>query len=603
MIDIIVVGAGHAGIEAAHIAAKMGKKTLLLTMNLKNVADMACNPSIGGTSKGVIVREVDALGGLMGKVTDVSHFQIKMLNSSKGAAVRALRAQIDKVVYPKKMLEILNKVSNLELREGKVEDLIIENKTVLGVILDSGEKIYSKVTILTTGTYTKSNILIGDESKEAGPHGEDRSNYLTDNLKKEGLHIIRLKTGTPPRILDSTIDFSKMAVEKGDDKVYTFSFSNKVSYDVKKQRECYLIYTNEKTHKIINENINKSAMYSGLVTGTGARYCPSIEDKLVRFRDKERHQIFLEPESNYTNEWYLQGFSTSLPRDIQEEMVHSLPGLENAKILKYAYAIEYDAIDPIQMYSNLENKLIKNLFTAGQINGTSGYEEAAGQGIIAGINAALKINNEEAFILKRNEAYIGVMIDDLVTKGTIEPYRMLTSRAEYRLLLRHDNADLRLKDYAKKYNTTTKDEYANYLEKKENIKKLINELKNNKIKTDEIKISLYDYLKRPNTSIFEIDKFIISKYSEEVLNVVEIEVKYSGYIKKMEEDINKQKKLEEKIIPKDINYYDIKNIATEAKDRLNKVRPETIAQATRISGVNPSDIAVLSIYLKKEYNK
>ena len=603
MIDVIVVGAGHAGIEAAHITAKMGEKTLLLTMNINNIADMACNPSIGGTSKGVIVREVDALGGLMGRVTDVSHFQIKMLNKSKGAAVRALRAQVDKVLYPKKMLEELNKVSNLELREGKVEDLIIEDKKVLGVILDNGEKIYSKIVILTTGTYTKSNILIGDESIEEGPHGEDRSNHLTDNLKKEGINILRLKTGTPPRIKDSSIDFTNMIVEKGDDELYTFSFDTIPSYDPKNQRDCYLIYTHKKTHDLINENIEKSAMYSGLVTGTGARYCPSIEDKLVKFSDKERHQIFLEPESNYTDEWYLQGFSTSLPRDIQEKMVHSLPGLENAEILKYAYAIEYDAIDPIQIYPSLENKLITNLFTAGQINGTSGYEEAAGQGIMAGINAVLKLNNEEPFILKRSEAYIGVMIDDLVTKGTVEPYRMLTSRAEYRLLLRHDNADLRLREYAKKYKTISDKQYDNYLNKLDQINNLKKELKSNKIKVKNNNITLYDYVKRPNTSIFDVANSLNNEYSKEILDIVEIEIKYSGYIKKQEDEINKLKKLEEKEIPKDINYFDIKNIAIEARQKLDMIKPKTIAQASRISGVNPADIAVLSIYLKKEYNK
>ncbi len=402
MKDVIVVGGGHAGIEAAHISAVLGKKTLLLTLNKKCVGDMPCNPSIGGTSKGVIVREIDALGGLMGKIADKCLFQIKMLNSSKGPAVRCLRAQVDKVKYPKMMLETLENQENLEIRECKVEDIIVENNVVKGVILDNGERIESKSVILTTGTYTKANILIGNESTEGGPHGEDRSNFLSDNLRDKGLKIIRLKTGTPQRIKESSIDFSKMSEEKGDQTPYSFSFDNKIYYDVNNQRSCYLLYTNELTHDIILTNKTKSAMYSGLVTGIGPRYCPSIEDKLTRFVDKERHQLFLEPESDFYDEWYLQGFSTSMPREYQEQMVHSLKGLENAIITKYAYAIEYDAIDPLDIKPSLENKKIENLFSAGQINGTSGYEEAAGQGIIAGINASLKLDEKDPLILKRN---------------------------------------------------------------------------------------------------------------------------------------------------------------------------------------------------------
>ncbi len=600
MIDVLVVGGGHAGIEAAHISAVIGKKTVLLTMNKNNIADMPCNPSIGGTSKGVIVREVDALGGLMGKVADDSHFQIKMLNASKGPAVRCLRAQADKVVYPKNMIKALEETKNLEIIEGKVEDLIIENNIVTGVILDNGEKIYSKIVILTTGTYTKANILVGSKSIKSGPHGEDRSNYLSDNLKKLGLNIIRLKTGTPPRIKESSMDFSVMQEEKGDSKEYTFSFDNIVKYDVNKQKSCYLVFTNDETHKIINENLDKSAMYGGHVTGVGPRYCPSIEDKIVRFVDKERHQLFLEPESDYYDEWYLQGFSTSMPEDVQEKMVKSIKGLENAVITKYAYAIEYDAIDPLEINPSLENKKIENLFTAGQINGTSGYEEAAGQGIIAGINASLKLDEKDPLILRRDEAYIGVLIDDLVTKGTIEPYRMLTSRAEFRLILRHDNADLRLKEYAYKIGTINKETYDKFIDKKNNINKLLTEDLQNNIKLDDRSIKLYDYLKRPEIRIKDI---IDKNYTDEVLEQVEIQIKYEGYIKKAYDAAEKLKNLEKKEIPSDINYEKILNLASEAKQKLIKVRPKTIAQATRISGVNPSDISVLAVYLKKEYGK
>ena len=618
MYKIIVVGGGHAGCEAAHIAAKMGMKTLLITMNIKNIADMPCNPSIGGTAKGVIVREVDALGGLMGRVADISHFQIKMLNSSKGPAVRCLRAQADKITYPQNMLKELNNTENLEIKEGKVEDLIIENKVVKGVILDNGEKIESEAVILTTGTYTKANILVGSKSTPSGPHGEDRSNYLSDNLKKNGIDIIRLKTGTPQRIEASSIDFSVLQEEKGDDEAHTFSFDLEPSYDPKKQRSCYLVYTNENTHNIIRENLSKSAMYGGYATGVGPRYCPSIEDKIVRFSDKERHQLFLEPESNYYNDWYLQGFSTSMPEDVQEKMVHSLHGLEHAIINKYAYAIEYDAINPLQIKPSEENKIIENLFTAGQINGTSGYEEAAGQGIVAGINAALKLQGKEPFILKRNEAYIGVLLDDLVTKGTIEPYRMLTSRAEFRLILRHDNADLRLREYAHELGTISEEQYERLTKKKEDIVKLTNYLKETKvIITDEIRklfeennievpttnMKAFDLLKRPEINSKFLSKLIEIPYSKEVIEQVEISTKYAGYIEKSYQQAEKLKKLEEKIIPDDIDYSKIINLASEAKQKLEKVRPRTIAQASRISGVNPSDISVLAVYLKKEYNK
>ncbi len=618
MYDIIVVGGGHAGIEASHIAAKLGKNTLLVTGNIKNIGDMPCNPSIGGTAKGIIVREVDALGGLMGVVADKSHIQIKMLNNSKGPAVRSLRAQADKITYPKNMQEILLNTKNLTIKETLIEDLIIEDNKVKGVITETGEKIEGKTVILTTGTYLKGNILIGSENTPGGPHGEKRSNYLSDRLKANGLNIIRLKTGTPQRIKKDSIDFSKLHAEKGDSTYWTFSNDFEPCYDISKQEDCYLVYTNELTHQIIRDNLEKSAMYGGYATGVGPRYCPSIEDKIVRFADKERHQLFLEPESLYYDEWYLQGFSTSMPRDVQEKMVHSLEGLENAVISKYAYAIEYDAIDPLQIKPSLENKVLENLFTAGQINGTSGYEEAAGQGIIAGINASLKIDQKEPLILKRNDAYIGVLIDDLVTKGTIEPYRMLTSRAEFRLLLRHDNADLRLRGYAHDIGTISDEQYEKLLKKEKDIANLTEYLKNNNLHiNEEVKeifknnninlpqsnLSYYDLLKRPEVNFEFIKNFIELDYEKEVIEQVEIMAKYEGYIKKAYKEAEKLKKLEDKQIPEDIDYKMVRNLASEARQKLEKVRPKTIAQAARISGVNPVDISVLSVYLKKEYNK
>ena len=618
MYDVIVVGGGHAGIEASHIAAKMGKKTLLITGNIKNIGDMPCNPSIGGTAKGIIVREVDALGGLMGRIADVSHIQIKMLNNSKGPAVRSLRAQADKVTYPKNMQEYLMKMPNLTIKESLVEDLIIENNIVKGIITENNEKIEGKTVVLTTGTYLCGNILVGSKNTPGGPHGERRSNYLSTKLKEYGLKIIRLKTGTPQRIKKDSIDFSVMSEEHGDSTYWTFSIDFGPNYKIEDQKSCYLLYTNEVTHQIIRENLSKSAMYGGYATGVGPRYCPSIEDKIVRFADKERHQLFLEPESLYYDDWYLQGFSTSMPEDVQEKMVHSLHGLENAVITKYAYAIEYDAIDPLQIKPTLENKVLENLFTAGQINGTSGYEEAAGQGIIAGINAVLKVDNKEPLILKRSDAYIGVLIDDLVTKGTIEPYRMLTSRAEFRLILRHDNADLRLRHYAHDIGTINEEQYNRLIEKEEKIKELTKYLQENTLHLTEgvIKVfesnninvpltglNYYDLLKRPEITMKFIENFIEINYLNEVKEQVEINAKYDGYIKKAYKEVEKLSRLEEKQIPEDIDYKKVTNLASEARQKLEKIRPKTIAQASRISGVNPVDISVLTIYLKKEYGK
>ena len=618
--DVIVVGGGHAGCEAAHASAKMGKNTALITSNIKNIGDMPCNPSIGGTAKGIIVRDIDALGGLMGIVADKSHIQIKMLNNGKGPAVRSLRAQADKITYPQNMLKALQETANLTIIEGMVEDLIVEDNKIKGVILENDNNFLCDALILTTGTYLKSKILIGDTSKLEGPHGERRSKFLSTKLKDLGFDILRLKTGTPQRIDRNTVDFSKLKEEKGDDEYWTFNNRNEVFYDKDKQEKCYLVYTNENTHNIINNNLTKSAMYGGFAEGIGPRYCPSIEDKIVRFADKEKHQLFLEPESLYYDDLYLQGFSTSMPIEVQEEMVHSLVGLENAKILKYAYAIEYDAINPLQLKPSLETKLIDNLFTAGQINGTSGYEEAAAQGIIAGINAVKKLEGKEPLILKRNESYIGVLIDDLVTKGTREPYRMMTSRAEFRLLLRHDNADLRLTKYGYEAGTVTIDDYKLVVEKEQNINKLLEELKELKINNKNITpvilkkmnieklengTNLYLFLKRPEISINLLleEKILPQIYDVEVYKQAEILIKYEGYIKKEQVEVEKLLKLESKKIPKDINYDKVSNLASEAKQKLKTVLPETMAQAARISGVNPADLSILAIYLKKEYSK
>ena len=620
--DIIVVGGGHAGCEAAYASANMGKNTLLITSNRNNIATLPCNPSIGGSAKGIIVREIDALGGIMGRVADASALQMKMLNSSKGPAVRSLRAQVDKVTYPKKMLEVLGSTNNLTIKEAMVEDLIVENQSVSGIITENDEKIYSKKVILTTGTYLKSDILIGSERTRSGPHDERPSLHLSDKLKSYGFEILRLKTGTPQRIAKSSIDFSQTQEEGGDKICYSFNTEKTNSYDVTKQIPCHLIYTTKETHKIILDNLHKSAMYGGRndIEGVGPRYCPSIEDKIVRFSDKERHQLFIEPESIYYDDMYLQGFSTSMPRDIQEKMVHSLPGLEHAIINKYAYAIEYDAIYPTQVTRSLETKILKNLYTAGQINGTSGYEEAAGQGIIAGINASLSIDNKEPLILKRNEAYIGVLIDDLVTKGTIEPYRMLTSRAEYRLILRHDNADIRLTDYGYQVGLIKDKRYKTFKTKKEDIKLLTNQLKEIKITpTNNINtllndlnsaplkdgISLYNLLKRTEITmdILMTNNLLNVNYSKEVLEQVEINIKYEGYITKINKEAEKMIKQEEKQIPANLDYNKVPNLASEARQKLSKVNPTTIGQALRISGVNPSDISILMIYLRKYYHE
>ena len=620
MYEIIVVGGGHAGIEAAHAASIKGHKTLLITANIKNIADMPCNPHIGGSAKGIVVREIDALGGIMGKVADKTHLQIKMLNKAKGPAVQSLRAQADKITYPKEMLKELKSLENLTIKEAMVEDLIVKNNKINGVILENGEEIESKIVILTTGTYLKADILVGDTRTRQGPHGEKPSLHLSDKLKEYGFQIIRLKTGTPQRIDRKSIDFSKVRVEPGDDEYLTFSYDLEPQYKIEDQIPCHLTYTTPETHQIIMDNLNKSSMYGALddIEGIGPRYCPSIEDKVVRFKDKERHQLFVEPESRYYDDMYLQGFSTSMPPEVQEKMVHSLPGFESAKILKYGYAIEYDAIYPTQLKASLETKIIENLYTAGQINGTSGYEEAACQGLMAGINACLKLEDKEPLVLKRNEAYIGVLIDDLITKGIRDPYRLLTSRAEFRLLLRSDNADLRLRNYGYQVGLIDEKRIKKLREKEQKISEIIEWSRENKIKmTKENKqifsdnnktipvgtMSVEQLLKRPEITIEFLEKMIEIPFDKEIKEQLEIKLKYDGYIKKAYKEAEKMLKLEKKQIPSDIDYNKIKNIASEAKQKLNEVRPTTIAQAIRISGVNPSDISILSVYLKKEYGK
>lgn len=611
--DVIVVGGGHAGIEAALAAARLNYQVALITLDKKNIGQTPCNPSIGGPAKGVVVREIDALGGQMGITTDNTCIQMKMLNTAKGPGVQCLRAQIDKLVYPKYMQDVLDNEKNVTILETMVKELIVENNKCLGVIIENGTKLFSKTTILTTGTYLEACVLIGHEIKDEGPDKQRSAKGLSGQLAQLGFKILRLKTGTPPRIAKESIDFSKAEIQLGSLGEYAFSYTTTKFLPLEKQQPCYLIHTTLNTHKIIQDNLKLSAMYSGNIKGRGPRYCPSIEDKIVRFADKERHQLFLEPESLSNNSIYLQGFSTSMPYDIQEKMVHSLPGLEKAIFLKYAYAIEYDAIYPTQLKPSLETKIIENLFTAGQINGTSGYEEAAGQGLIAGINAVLKIKNQAPLVLRRDESYIGLMIDDLVTKGTNEPYRLLTSRSEFRLLLRHDNADLRLTEYGHKIGLINEERYQKFLNKKQKIEELKQLLANLKVKdypdlltyTKEKNMSeninhltLIEYLKRPDVKLIEISKILNIEESFEVLQQVEIQIKYEGYIKKQLKDAQEQAKLENFYLPNNLDYNKIDHLALEARQKLQEIKPETLGQASRISGVNPSDINALLIHLR-----
>jgi tRNA uridine 5-carboxymethylaminomethyl modification enzyme len=611
--DVIVVGAGHAGCEAGIASAKRGAKTLILTLNLDLVAFMPCNPSVGGPAKGVVVREIDALGGQMGKVIDKTHIQMRLLNTSKGPAVRALRAQADKIMYQAEMKKTLENQENLTLRQGMVKKIIVEDGVCKGVITETNAIYYAKAVVITTGTFMRGKVLIGDISYESGPNNQRPTIELSEQLEELGFELVRFKTGTPPRVNSHSIDYSKTEIQPGDDEPRAFSFET-TEY-ITDQLPCWLTYTNEKTHEVINENLGRSAMYSGAVRGTGPRYCPSIEDKIVRFSDKPRHQIFLEPEGRNTEEVYVQGLSTSMPEDVQKKMLESISGLENAEMMRPGYAIEYDAIVPTQLWPTLETKKIKGLFTAGQINGTSGYEEAAGQGIIAGINAAAKALNKEPLILDRSQAYIGVLIDDLVTKGTNEPYRLLTSRAEYRLLLRHDNADLRLTDIGYKLGLISDERYQKFIAKKRMIEEEIERLKNTILKPNEelqkmiqevggqpLKdgIRASDFLKRPEVTYNMIKDIIppAQELTKEVEEQVEIQIKYEGYIAKSLQLVERMKKMEDKRIPDNIDYDDIQGLATEAKQKLKKVRPLSVGQASRISGVNPSDISILLVYIE-----
>ena len=617
MYDVLVIGGGHAGIEAAMAASRMNKKTALITISIDMVGSMPCNPSIGGPAKGIVVREIDALGGIMPIAADKTALQFKMLNTTKGPGVWSLRVQSDKEAYKRFMKEALLNQENLTVIENAVARIEVEDGKVKGIYCTDDTFIPAKTIILTAGTYMTSSVLRGHTAIESGPEDQITVNTLSQSLRDAGIETFRLKTGTPCRIQKDSIDFSKSEPQPGTNEFLRFSETTKEE-DVlpfEKQEICHLIYTQPETHKIIQEHIHDSAMYSGLVKGVGPRYCPSIEDKLVRFADKERHQLFMEPESLEMDTIYLQGFSTSMPIDVQEEMVRSLPGLENCIIKKYAYAIEYDAINPLQMKPTLENKIVENLYTAGQVNGTSGYEEAAGQGLMAGVNAALKLDGKEPFILRRDEAYIGVMIDDLTTKGTQEPYRLLTSRAEYRLLLRHDNADQRLLQKAYEIGLISQERYDTYIEKIVKIDETMQELQETRIKPgDEIDellhnlgyaeglkhgCSAYEILRRPKVTLKELEPVIKKEYDPQIAQQIEIHCKYAGYIEKAKRDAKHLQQMEAQKLPKDVDYLHMENLSLEARQKLDQIRPVTIGQASRISGINPSDIAILAMYIKK----
>ncbi|HFS5406720.1 TPA: tRNA uridine-5-carboxymethylaminomethyl(34) synthesis enzyme MnmG [Streptococcus agalactiae] len=614
--DIIVVGAGHAGVEASLAASRMGCKTLLATINLEMLAFMPCNPSIGGSAKGIVVREIDALGGEMGKNIDKTYIQMKMLNTGKGPAVRALRAQADKALYAQTMKQTVEKQENLTLRQAMIDEILVEDGKVVGVRTATNQKFSAKSVVITTGTALRGEIILGDLKYSSGPNNSLASVTLADNLRDLGLEIGRFKTGTPPRVKASSINYEKTEIQPGDEQPNHFSFMSRDEDYITDQVPCWLTYTNTLSHDIINQNLHRAPMFSGIVKGVGPRYCPSIEDKIVRFADKERHQLFLEPEGRYTEEVYVQGLSTSLPEDVQVDLLRSIKGLENAEMMRTGYAIEYDIVLPHQLRATLETKVIAGLFTAGQTNGTSGYEEAAGQGLVAGINAALKVQGKPELILKRSDAYIGVMIDDLVTKGTLEPYRLLTSRAEYRLILRHDNADMRLTEIGYEIGLVDEERYAifkkrqmqfeNELERLDSIKlKPVSET-NKRIQELGFKpltdaLTAKEFMRRPQITYAVATDFVgcaDEPLDSKVIELLETEIKYAGYIKKALDQVAKMKRMEEKRIPPHIDWDDIDSIATEARQKFKKINPETLGQASRISGVNPADISILMVYLE-----
>ena len=615
--DIIVVGAGHAGCEAALASARMGNRTLLFSINLEAIAMMPCNPSIGGTGKGHLVREIDALGGEMGKNIDKTFIQSRMLNTAKGPAVHSLRAQADKHRYHTEMKKTIEMQENLYVKQAEITDLIIEDGCVKGVVTKTHTCYMAKAVVLATGTFLRGKIFIGDSAYSSGPNGLSPSVELAENLEKHGMKLRRFKTGTPARALASTFDYSKMTEQKGDEKIVPFSFMND-SLE-KDQISCWLTYTNENTHKVIRDNFHRSALFGGQIEGIGPRYCPSIEDKINRFADKERHQTFIEPEGLDTEEMYIQGMSSSLPEDVQEAFYRTIPGLENIIITRPAYAIEYDCINPLDLKTNLETRYIKNLFCAGQFNGSSGYEEAAAQGLMAGINASLSINGKEPFVLYRSEAYIGVLIDDLVTKGTNEPYRIMTSRAEYRLVLRQDNADLRLTEKSYRLGLADEERYSRYLEKKEKVEKERERMENSYVYPSDAneflvnlgssplknKVTLAELLKRPEVTydnLGQIDKDRVP-LSSHAINQLEVQIKYEGYINKQLNQIEKFKKLENKPLDESINYEEIEGLRIEAVQKLNQIKPRSVGQASRISGVSPADINVILVYLEKQRRK